>query len=66
REDLVREKQKRREIDEQMAVLEAQLRREVETRLARGESVTEEELTSIVPMADNPPPADLHAAAGDD
>ncbi|MEE9235544.1 MAG: BadF/BadG/BcrA/BcrD ATPase family protein [Candidatus Acidoferrales bacterium] len=66
REDLVREKQKRREIDEQMAVLEAQLRREVETRLARGQSVTEEELTSIVPMADNPPPADLHAAAGDD
>ncbi len=61
----MREKKKREKIDEELAVLEAQLRREIESRLARGQSVSEEELTALTPPPAPAPPA-LHAAAGDD
>ena len=65
REDLVREKQKRQKINEELAVLEAELRREIESRLARGQSVGEEELATLAPPQAPAPPA-IHAAAGDD
>ncbi|MFQ5663886.1 MAG: BadF/BadG/BcrA/BcrD ATPase family protein [Terriglobia bacterium] len=66
REDLVREKQKRRQLDAQLAVLEAQLRREIETRLARGQRLAEEDLANLpLPEASDVRP-EIHAAAGDD
>ena len=67
RENLVREKQKRQKIQEELGVIEAELRREIESRLARGQSVTEEELVALAPPPSAPPAAPaIHAAAGDD
>jgi predicted CoA-substrate-specific enzyme activase len=65
REDLVREKQKRRQVEEQLAVLEAELRRTVESRLARGEPLTEDDLTSIPLLPAGEAPPQIHAS-GDD
>ncbi len=66
REDLVREKRKRKQVEEELAVIEAQLRRQVEARLARGESLSEEELAGLAPPGDQAPSTEVHAAAGDD
>jgi predicted nucleotide-binding protein (sugar kinase/HSP70/actin superfamily) len=65
REDLVREKQKRRQVEEQLAVLEAELRRTVESRLARGEPLTEDDLSSIPLLPAGEAPPQVHAS-GDD
>lgn len=66
-ENLVREKQKRQKIQEELGVIEAELRREIESRLARGQSVTEEELVGLAPPPSATPAApEIHAAAGDD
>lgn len=67
REDLVREKQKRQQIEEKLAVMEAQFRREIETRVARGENITVEDLANIeVPPVSTPAETGIQAAAGDD
>ncbi|MBI4467263.1 MAG: CoA activase [Acidobacteria bacterium] len=65
REDLVREKQKRQKIAEELAVLEAQLRRQIETRLDRGEDLSEDEFASFPPPPTVPAPPEVHTA-GDD